>query len=136
MYCGRVASGGKKNRYPDLGLCTETYYKHYHQILQKDQRFSNTDAADAGFTNLTFMGMTLIPDYDCPADANTYAQAYFLNSRFLKLVYHPQRNFTTTAKESLITSNQDGFVSLVLWMGELICTNCAKQGINYGVKSS
>jgi len=134
IMCGRLAAGGKKNRYPDLILGTEKYYLYYDATCNKiGQRFVNTNTADAGFSNLKFMGATLIHDYDCPQDAGSDEKAYFINSRFMQLKYHPQRNFKVTSMQS--PENQDAFVAKVFWMGELICTNCAKQGIHQGVKA-
>ena len=130
--CGRLKSGGSKGRYPDLILGSENYYLYYDDTCSRiGQRFVNTNTADAGFTNLKFMGSTLIHDVDCPQDAGSNEKAFFINSRFMQLKYHPQRNFVVTAMQS--PENQDAFTAKVLWMGELIATNCAKHGIHQGV---
>lgn len=135
IQCGRLKVGGTKNRFPDLILSTETYYKYYEDTCRRiGQRFVNTDAADAGFSNLMYQGATLIHDVDCPADAGSDQKAFFINSRFMELRYHPSANFTVT--DMIEAEDQDAFSAKVLWMGELICTNCAKQGIHQGLKAA
>lgn len=134
--CSRLAGGSGKERVPDLGLCSETYYQYYDRLCTKlsTARFVNTNAADAGFSNLTYMDMTLMYDNDCPADAGGDAKCFFINSAGLKLIYHPQANFKVTDLESKFADGVDGFIAWVLFMGELVCTNPAIQGVHQGVK--
>lgn len=132
--CGRQKVGGKADQYPDLILCTETYYDRYAQVLQHiGQRFVNVKVGDAGFTTLEFMGATLMHDEDMPADAGSDAQGYFINSRFMKLIYHTAANFTTG--EFITQEQQDAFSTKLLWMGELTSNNIAKHGLHEGVKA-
>ena len=131
---GRLKSGGVDNKHVDLILCTEAYFKLYAEVGQiSGQRFTNVMKLDAGFTTLEFMGATMINDEDMPADAGSDAQAYFINSRFMELRYHPQANLSLT--EMLGMVEQDAFSKRVLWMGELICTNTRKQGLHEGVQA-
>ena len=132
--CSRLKAGGISNKSPDIIICTETYYKLYKscgQIL--GQRFVNTNELDAGFTTVTFNGATMFHDEDMPADAGGDAQAYFLNSRFMELVYHPDADFKLTETQEAV--EQDAFSRKILWMGELLCTNVRKQGIHEGVQA-
>jgi hypothetical protein len=137
-YCGRLAAGGTANRYPDLGLCSEGFYEKYHNgcVKSKIHLMMNQETADMGFPNLKYMGMTLISDYDMPmsdAPTNTEDQCYFLNSRFLALKYYKSLNFKTVEEQA--TQEQFAFFSRIYWMGELITTNRAKQGLLFGVKA-
>ncbi len=131
ILCGRGKSGGDGNRHPDVAFCTEGYFRNYSDMLSTQQRFQNTMAADAGFTNLTFNGMTLMPDEDCPLDAESEDQAYFVNSHFLELRYAPARNFSVVPPQSPI--DQDVFVQWILWAGELTMQNANKQGLHFGI---
>lgn len=132
--CGRLKVGDKKHRHPDLILCTENYYLWYGRSIDlMGRRFVNKNVADAGWDNLMFEGATMIYDEDCPADAGSGQKAFFINSRFMELCYAPKRNFSTTAMRD--AEDQDGFHAKIFWAGELICTNCAKQGIHQGISA-
>lgn len=133
MYCGRLKVGGKKDRYPDLILSTEDYYLFYNrQVNKTGTRFVNQKVRDLGFDNLMFGGATMIADQDCPDDAGGHDKAFFINSRFMELCYAPRVNFKTTPLRE--AEDQNGFSAKIYWAGELICTNCAKQGIHQGVQ--
>lgn len=132
MRCGRLKAGGAGNRYPDLILCTEAYYRLYEQTSQiSGQRFVNVNKVDAGFGDLMFHGATLMHDEDMPSDAGSDAQAYFINSRFMKLHYHPAAN--VSAGDFVNQTTQDAFAAKVLWMGELFNTLPRKHGIHLGI---
>lgn len=134
IQCGRQKIGGKENRFPDLILCTETYYDRYQQVLQHiGQRFVDTKVGDAGFEALKYLGATLLHDEDMPADAGSDAQAYFINSRFLKFHYHTGANFSVTPTAE--AREQDAFDAKIIWMGELVATNLGKHGLHEGVKA-
>ncbi len=128
--CGRTKVKGQ--RYPDFIIGTETYWDYYCGVTEKiGRRFVDPKVANSGWDNAKFRGAVLVADEDCPDSAGSEAQGYFLNSDFLELVYHPQANMTLT--KALRFPEQDAFVRVVLWMGALICTNCAKQGVHFGL---
>jgi len=128
--CGRLKSG--KRRYPDVVICTEAYYQYYCFCTEKiGRRFVNQKVADAGWKNALFNGTTIIPDEDCPNYTGGYAQGYWLNSEFLEMFYHPDANLTVTPSDRM--PDQDAFAQTVLWMGGVICTNCAKQGVHFNI---
>lgn len=133
IQCGRLKVGGASNRYPDLILCTEAYYRYYNRAcLLTGARFVNQKVRDVGFDNLMFGGTTMIADQDCPQDAGSDEKAFFINSYFMKLRYAPAVNFKVT--ELREAEDQNGFSAKIYWAGELTATNCAKQGIHQGVK--
>lgn len=132
--CGRQKVGPKSKQFPDLILGTETYWRLYSQgVDRRGQRFTNTMSADAGYTSLEFRGATLIHDEDMPADAGTDAQAYFINSEFLKLMYVKSANFKIT--DRINAESQDAFSKRIIWRGELVSTNPQKLGLHEGVKA-
>jgi len=131
ILCGRGKAGGNGRRYPDVAFCTEGYLRNYSDMLSTQQRFQNTMAADNGFTTLTFDGMTLMEDQDCPLDAESEDQAYFINSDFVELRYAAAQNFLSVPPEKPI--DQDGFVAWILWAGELTLQNANKQGLHFGI---
>lgn len=137
IQCGRLAVGGMQHRYPDLILCTETYFLYYNNaILRSGVRFVNQKVRDAGFDNLTFGGATMIHDVDCPADAGTDQKAFFINSRFVQLRHSAMSDYNFGVGDYQEASDQDGFSAKIKWAGELICTNCAKQGIHQGLQAA
>lgn len=63
----------------------------------------------------------------------TYGTAIFVNTKFFKLRYHPERDFTMLKDENGKTFakplNGDSRVGHVGWMGNLTCNNRRKQGV-------
>ena len=112
--------------FPDLGLTTQSVFEFYEKALQTQQRFSNTTAADGGFQNLTFKGMTLMWDSNCPS-----GYMYMLNSDYLKLRVHPAADFKTTP--FIKPANQDAKVAQILYMGNLTMDQARRQGVLSGI---
>jgi hypothetical protein len=111
---------------PTLGLATRTVFNLYHGLLQPQERFTDKNTADGGFTNLLFAG--------CPIVVTTKASTgdlYFLNEKYLHLWYHPERDFKFTGFDKPI--NQDVTVGQILWMGALGSDNNRKHGIFTGI---
>lgn len=104
---------------PTLGLATRTIFNAYHNLLQPQERFTDSKTADGGFTNLLFAG--------CPIVVTTKASAgdlYFLNEKYLHLWYHPERDFMFTGFDKPV--NQDVKVAQILWFGALGSDNNRK----------
>ena len=136
--CGRLKIGERADRFPDLILCSEGYKRAYSDSLQPNQRFQNTTAADAGFSNLTFMKATMIDDQDTPIDTVNAAvggknpqTGLFLNSAFIELGYSKKRNFKPTALAKV--PNQDVYYSHLFWAGELLFSVLPKHGRHIGI---
>lgn len=112
---------------PDLIPADLNYFGFYQDALQSQQRFTNTDAkggADGGFVELAFASAAVILDdgSGIPTD-----HMYFLNTEFLSLDVHEDANFSP--KEGKLPINQDAMVVPVLFMGNLTCSNRARQGV-------
>lgn len=124
--CQKRAGGG-----PDIGLCSQVFYENYESNLQEFKRFRDTGAAEAGFENLKYGGMTLYWDEqfataNC-SDPTSTAAMYQLNSKFIKMRYAPGKNFSRTP--FVRPANQDARTALVLWYGNMTTNNRGKHGV-------
>ena len=52
---------------------------------------------------------------------------YMLNTNYLQLVVH--RDADLEIMDEMRPINQDGVVIPILWMGNLVCSNRAQQGV-------
>jgi hypothetical protein len=77
---------------PDIILSDQQTYEYYEQSVLSYLRITNNKLGDAGFENQTFKQ---IPMVWSPTIASG-GTMYFLNSRFLKLIYDPSMYFTMT----------------------------------------
>lgn len=110
------------NDHPDLELTTQAIYEGYESLIQANQRFVDTTAADAGFENLRHKGATLM--YDQYVDAG---YLYFLNTKYLRLIGHSQKWFYTTPFKQ--PENQDIRVAQILCYGNLVVSNRKRNGV-------
>ena len=117
------------NDKPDLVVFSQDFYGYYEASLQDLQRWTNNEganAATAGFNALKYKSADVI--FDSNSNFGTTAErGYYINSDYLELVAHRDANWTTMDEKASV--NQDGVVIPVLWMGQLVCSNRARQGI-------
>ena len=114
-----ISAGGREH--PDLLVTDGDEYEAYEGLLQPDQRFQSNKLADGGFLNLMFKDQPIV--WDASATAGVM---YMLNLQYMKLYYHPQRNFKPTPFQQ--PTNQDARVSLILFAGNLVGNNPRMQG--------
>lgn len=111
---------------PDIITADRNSYKFYWQSLQAIQRITDgsTSKQGAGFKSLDFTG---IPVYyeDSPGIPDRHM--YFTNTDYLKLRYASKRNFSPLPQERAY--NQDAFVQMILWAGQLTTSNASLQGV-------
>ncbi len=101
---------------PTLAVGTRTNYVRYYNLLQPQQRFTDSETAKGGFQNLMFNGVPFISDSHCPAN-----HVFMLNEKHLWLFYHPERNFAMEPYQKPL--NQQVKVSRLLWMGAFGSSN-------------
>lgn len=111
---------------PSVAIATRTNYTRYYNLLQPQQRFTDSDTARGGFVNLLFNGIPFISDSHCPS-----SHVFFLNEKHLWLYYHPDRNFSTEPYQKPL--NQQVKVSRILWMGTLASSNNRLHGKLSGI---
>lgn len=111
---------------PDLIVASHDLYSLYELGEQQLQRYSSADLANAGFTGLKYKTADIIFD-DNANFATTAEKMYFLNCDFLYLQQHREAQWTMGDAKTPV--NQDATVIPLYWMGNMVCTNRARQGI-------
>lgn len=130
MY-NRVTEGTDK---PDLGLTSYEVYEMYESSLVPNERFTSMDVGDAGFDNLRFKGMTIMPDHGIrtvlsavPTSTTKAVPLYFLNSNYLEWVINSNRDFMVTPFYR--PHNQDARTAQILARCQLTCSNRQRHGV-------
>lgn len=114
-------SRGYKKAHPNLIVTDQDEYEAYEAKLQPDMRYSDNKLADAGFMNLAFKGANMVYDEVCNAGV-----MYFLNTDMMGIRVHKDAKFTVTEEQRPV--DQDAFVKQILWMGNVVTKNSARQG--------
>lgn len=108
---------GKESK-PDLILCGKNIYRKYRkQIRDKisilaDGTFAGKKMYDLGFEGVSFGGVTMLYDEDCPAD-----KAYIINSTYLKM--HVLKHVNMKVKELSAPWTQDVIGRRIVWQGQM-----------------
>lgn len=117
----------RNKEHPDLIVMDNEYFREYWASLQANQRFTNEKLSGTGFDNLKFMNADVVFDGglggDCPAQ-----HAYFLNTDYIKLKTHRDRNFAPLDPDRFAV-NQDAMVKLIGWAGNMCLSNAELQGV-------
>lgn len=111
----------KGNIHPDLIISTQTVFEFYEKVLALNERFIDTKTGDAGFQNLLFKASVMMYDTYCQSQT-----MFFLNSQYLDIMVDTQTDFITTP--FIRPADQDAKVAQILWYGNLIMSNAARQG--------
>lgn len=128
---GSCTEGG---RHPTIIVTTQSVWNLYWALSTGGQSFPtqpgghDEQLAQNGFTNLLFNGVPVCVDSHVPT-----SQMYFLNEDYIYLYVNPRADFNM--KEFREPVNQDAMTSLILWAGNVVLTNCARQGKLLGVTS-
>lgn len=115
---------------PDLYIADSIHYNYYLSSLQPIQRVTNTDMAGYGFAALKYFGVGGDADFVLDNGHCTASTTYALNTDYLYLKPHPDRNFVAFGGDR-VPVNQDGTVRMIGFTGNLCISNPARQGILY-----
>lgn len=121
---GNCQQGG---RHPTILVGTQANYNRYWVLSTAGQAFPvqpsghDEQLAQNGFTNVLFNGVPLCVDSHVPAN-----HIFFINEDYLYLYVNPKADFSM--REFREPTNQDAMTALVLWAGNLLLTNCVRQG--------
>jgi hypothetical protein len=110
----------------DLIILSHDFYQLYELGEQQLQRYADSELAKAGFETLKYKSADVIFD-DNTNFATTAEKGYFLNTDYLYMVQHKQAQWTQDDEKKPV--NQDAVVIPMYWMGNLVCTNRARQGV-------
>lgn len=112
-----------------------------HAAYMDKYRATSSDN-DYPFQNFKFFGALIVMDENIPdvtANAGagaltaetTKGTAYFINTKFFKIIYESETNFVATEFQKPI--NQDVRGKHILWMGNTLVNNRRKQGVLGGI---
>jgi len=124
---------------PNLHITTLGAFETYEAALRVQMKYNTYDRADIPFGNILFRGNPITWDEFTP-DAHTGTAAitvdtwYMLNTKFWKLKYDKERNFTSTP--FVKPTNQDAKTAHILWLGALGVNNRRKQGVLGNISTS
>lgn len=130
MY-GNCTDGG---RHPSIIVTTQAVYNLFWNLTVPQQAYpvnpqgADQQLASAGFDNLLFNNIPLAIDSHCPAST-----MYFLNEDYFYLYVNPRADFKLNDFREPV--NQDAMTALCLWAGNLVVSNCSRQGVLTGVTS-
>jgi hypothetical protein len=106
----------------DLIIAGETYFTYYEESLQAQQRFIDTRKAVGGFSGYKYKDAAVFYDPGCSS-----TRMYMLNSKYMHFRPAKSRNFVVLKDK--VSVNQDATVTPLYWMGNMTCSNRARQGI-------
>jgi len=110
---------------PDMIVQEDTHFTIYENVLQQQQRWASSSEAAAGFITLKYKSADVF--HDNTDSGIPASHSYFLNTDFLKFTSYEGRDMDVMPE--IQSFNQDASVNHVLWMGNLICSNRARQGV-------
>ena len=127
-HCSKGADGSG----PNLVVMDQVTYETYENAMDTQVRYLDTDLADMGFDNIRMKGATciwdeLVPDLYTGTAAITVGTAFFLNTKFYKLVIDSETDFITTP--FIEPENQTAKTAKVLFMGQATVSNARKNGM-------
>ena len=111
---------------PDLIVMSHDFYALYEGGLQDLQRYADAKMASAGFEALKYKSASVIFD-DNTNFGTTAEKAYFLNTKYLYLMEHPEARWTEDDEK--VPVNQDAVVVPIYWMGAMCTSNRSLQGV-------
>jgi len=110
---------------PDLIMADNVFWTTYIDSLQAQQRFTNTQSADAGFMSVKYMDADVVLDggiYNGTGSGAPAGTAFFLNSDYLAYKPHSARNMVPLSPNRRYSTNQDAEVQILAWAGNM-CTS-------------
>lgn len=106
----------------NLIVTTDDILGFYYDIATPLQRYQKTDAADQGFTSLTFNGISVVSDKNC-----TSGYLFMLNLDHLWLAVHESCDMEYIPTQQPL--NQSAELGRVEWMGNIVTDARRRQAV-------
>jgi len=132
LYNKCAENSPSKSDAPTLGMTDRTLFEAYEDVLPPQYRTDQLEKGDIGFQQLFFKGMPIRYDRMCPLDADGNHQIYFINKKYMKVVFDKEGKFKTWPMTWMGPRNLF-WATQIVNMFNVICTNFEAQGIGYGV---
>lgn len=115
---------------PDVIELTRSTYLNFLRNSTTNLRYNvqggpmvgNTGLLDVGWSAVSFLGAIMGYDDNVPANVG-----YFLNSKYVHYVVHPQRNIELGP--FVMPVSQDAITAHIYWAGNLCMSNMSRQGL-------
>lgn len=113
------------NDTPDLIVMDSVYYTYFENSQTSLKRYTSAEEAQGGLVSLKYKTADVV--YDSTGSGIPASHGYFINTDFLELVVHQDANMEIMPE--LRSVNQDAVVIPILFMGNLVVSNRARQGV-------
>lgn len=113
------------NDMPDLIVMDPVYFAYYEASQTSLKRYAPSDEGKGGMISMKYKTADVF--FDSSASGVPASHMYFLNTDFLELVAHQDANMEIMPE--LRSVNQDALVIPILFQGNLVCSNRARQGV-------
>lgn len=113
------------NDTPDLIVMDPVYFAFYENSQSSLKRYAPSDDGKGGMISMKYKTADVF--FDSTASGVPASHMYFLNTDFIELVAHQDANMEIMPE--LKSVNQDAIVIPILFQGNLVCSNRARQGV-------
>ena len=109
---------------PDLIVSSNEYFAFFEQSQTPNRRYTSDEIGKAGFDAMKYKSADVIFDGNSGIPA---AHMYFMNTDYFEVVAHSDANLSVV--EEMRPTNQDAAIIPIIWMGNLVISNRALQGM-------
>jgi hypothetical protein len=113
------------NDTPDLIVMDPVYFAYYEASQSSLKRYAPSDEGKGGMVSMKYKTADVF--FDSTASGIPASHMYFLNTDFIELVAHQDANMEIMPE--LRSVNQDAIVIPILFQGNLVTSNRARQGV-------
>lgn len=113
------------NDTPDMIVMDSVYFSAYETSQSSLKRYAPSDDGKGGMISMKYKTADVF--FDSSSSGIPASHMYFINTDFLELVAHSDANMDIMPE--LRSVNQDAIVIPILFQGNLVCSNRARQGV-------